>query len=72
MDPIVSQILGVLFFVAMVLMIFELRDTRHPATCPQCAHCAQVIALREREDVELTEEYARAHGLTDHDEHRDI
>lgn len=40
MDPKVSQILGVLFFIATVLMIFELRDTRQPASCPHC------VALR--------------------------
>lgn len=42
------------FLVAMAAMLFELRDSLAPASCPECAHCRRLeLEARAREEHDL-------------------
>jgi hypothetical protein len=68
----VTPLVPLALFVAIVVTAFELRASLAPASCAECPHCRALAEERERRDRELQTWYARSNHLDDEDDDRRI
>ena len=68
----VTPLVPLALFVAIVVTAFEMRASLTPASCVECPHCRDLAAERERRDHELQTWYARSNHLDDEDDDRKI